>query len=267
MPSALAGPLAILRRDAQVFFSYRARLPSYVLAGFFAIALFHFISKLVRVEPFNDPEHYFAFVVIGMLAYRILAVVVASPAGTMRQELVEGTFDRLAVSATGPTVGLASLLLFPALLALALGALDLVLASLVFGLDLRWPDALLALPLGLLTALACAPLGLAILALNVVFKQAAGGTNILLSLISLLAGFYFPPELLPAWLEWMSEVQPFTPAVDLLRTVLVGGPVTSPTGESLAKLVGFTAVSLPLAVHLLRAAVAHVRRKGTLLEY
>ena len=40
--------------------------------------------------------------------------------------------------------------------------------------------------------------------------------------IGLIAGFYFPVSLLPDWIRWTSNVQPFTPSVDLIRHCLAG---------------------------------------------
>lgn len=68
-------------------------------------------------------------------------------------------------------------------------------------------------------------------------------------------------------MQWLTEVQPFTPAVDLIRHVLLGTTLVHPVWEELAKLVGFTLLLVPLAAIALRRAVRHSRRRGTLLEY
>jgi hypothetical protein len=68
-------------------------------------------------------------------------------------------------------------------------------------------------------------------------------------------------------MRWMSEVQPFTPAVNLLRNVLVGLPMQDPAWEYILKLVGFTIVALPLASWLVGRGVEYAYRRGTLFEY
>ena len=114
--------------------------------------------------------------------------------------------------------------------------------------------------------LALGAIALLFVAMIVRFKQAPGAAYVLAA-ISLVAGFYFPAELLPWWLHWASEVQPFTPAVDLLRHLLVGQPLRGSGWGDVAKLVGFSAVLLALGVGVLMLAIDRSRRLGTLTEY
>jgi ABC-2 type transport system permease protein len=122
-------------------------------------------------------------------------------------------------------------------------------------------------PIGLLGAVAFAPFGLLMAAAVVLFKQTNAGATFFITGVTLLAGVYFPVALLPDWIEWASSVQPFTPAVDLLRHVLVGTRLRDPAWVELAKLVGFTAVLMPLSLAALRGALSRSRRKGTIIEY
>jgi ABC-type polysaccharide/polyol phosphate export permease len=85
--------------------------------------------------------------------------------------------------------------------------------------------------------------------------------------VTFLSGVYFPVALLPGWIAWAAEVQPFTPALDLLRNVLVGTALREPAEVALAKLLIFPALGLPLAIAALRAAVRRGRRGGTIIEY
>jgi ABC-2 type transport system permease protein len=85
--------------------------------------------------------------------------------------------------------------------------------------------------------------------------------------LSLAGGVYYPPELMPEWIRWVSDVQPFTPALDLLRHLLVGSPATIPPGEAVVRLAAFAVLATPLAYGVLGAAVAACRRRATLVEY
>ncbi len=267
MTTQIDAALAMLRRDTTLFVSYRLRFFTQVLGTFFSMTLFYYVSRLVRVEQFPSPDAYYAYVVVGLIILQVLNSTLASPPGAVRSELLSGTFERILLSPFGPLPGLVSLLIFPCLLALMIGAVMVAFAALVFGLDLQWTTAWLAFPLGILGAMAFAPFGMLLLAVVLVSKQAPTGTTWIVAAISLIAGLYFPVTLLPDWIEWASEVQPFTPAVELLRNVLVGTPMSDPLWLALAKLVGFSTVLWPGAIWVANRAIAAGQRRGTIIEY
>jgi ABC-2 type transport system permease protein len=180
---------------------------------------------------------------------------------------VAGTFERLVVSPFWPVASVVALNLWPLALGLLSGTLTLALAGVIFGLGIHWATAALAIPVALLGAFAFAPFGIVLASAVMLFKQSNVGAAFVVTALSLVAGIYFPVSLLPGWLRWMSEVQPFTPAVDLLRHLLVDTPMRDSTTVALAKLAGFATVMLPLSVLALRAAVERSRRNGTICEY
>jgi ABC-2 type transport system permease protein len=259
--------LGILGRDAAVFFSYRSRVFAQIASTLFTLLLFYYISRLVRVEMFPSPDDYFAFVAVGLVIFGVLMSSLAVGPATLRQELVAGTFERLVVSPFGAVAGVLAMLLFPFAYAIVQGVVSLALAVLLFGLPIEWPSAALALPVALLGALAFLPFAVLIAAAVVVLKQAMAASNFLVAGISVVAGLYFPVALLPGWIEWAAEVQPFTPAVDLLRHVLVGAPLRSSAWVEVGKLASFAAVLIPASVCVLHGAIRVGRRRATITEY
>jgi ABC-2 type transport system permease protein len=93
------------------------------------------------------------------------------------------------------------------------------------------------------------------------------GTNWVVAGISLVGGLYFPVALLPSWIQWASKVQPFTPAVNLMREVLLGLPMPEPAWLAVTKLVLFAAIFLPISLWALNKAVRISTRRGTMIEY
>src|SRR5262249_20363422 len=67
-----AAGIGILRRDASIRLSYRGSLVSENVGIVFALAVFYFIAKLVRVAPFHSPAQYFAFAVVGIVIFGIV---------------------------------------------------------------------------------------------------------------------------------------------------------------------------------------------------
>lgn len=260
----LSGAAAIVRRDISVFLTYRAQVVSIAVSTLTSVALFYYISRLVNVTEFT-PSEYFAFAVVGLAISNTLATSFEL-SSSVRGELLTGTLERLVVSPFGIIASVVSMVLFPMLLAFGIAAATLAL-GVIFGISLQWSTAVLTIPVMLLGSLSFIAVGLLFAALTVVFKQGAVGVGLAATAIGLVSGVYFPVTLLPQWLEWISYAQPFTPALDLTRHVLVGTPLRGGPWTEVAKLVGFAVVLLPLAVLALKRAVGRARRTGTITEY
>lgn len=261
-----AGVRAIIERDLLMFLSYRWRVISQVLSAFFGIALFYYLSRLVRVSAFRSSDEYFGFAVVGLVILEVIASTISVLPMKIRQELVAGTFERLVLSPFGAVAAIASMTVFPVLLALMLGSLSIAFAAIVFGMPVAWSTALLSIPAALLGAAAFAPFTLLVAAGVLLFKQAAAGAGFVVTGLSLVGGFLFPVALLPHWIRWVSDVQPFTPAVNLLRHLLIGTSMGSPW-FAVVKLVLFTLALFPLSAAALAAAVRIGQRRGTIIEY
>jgi ABC-2 type transport system permease protein len=256
----------IMRRDAILFVSYRTQLVSQFVGPLFSITLFYYISRLLSVKTLHSPGGYFGYVIVGLVIVEILTISLGIMPGSVRQELVSGTIERFLVSAHGPVNGILGTMLFPLCNALLSGVLTLVLATVIFGLPLA-ATSFLAIPVALLGVIAFIPFALFLVAVVMAFKQVAAASQFIVSGVAIVGGLYFPIALLPGWIRWASEVQPFTPATDLMRHLLVDTPLMHPAGLELLKLVGFSVVLLPAGFMLLRASVRYGQRTGTVAEY
>jgi ABC-type multidrug transport system permease subunit len=262
----LDGMVAVVRRDVRRAASYRYALVAAVASEFISMVLFYYVSRLVHVAPFATPDDYFAFVVVGLIALQLANAILYYPLYLLSIDLSSATFERLVVSPLGARAGLVATLVFPFAAALGASAGSLLLAVLVFGVSLSWPSLLFALPAAILVGCAFAPLGILMLGATVVAKQAYSLAGWLVTALSLLAGLYFPIAVLPDAVRWASDLQPLTPAVDLMRHTLLGTPLADPLGQVLLKLAGFAAVLLPPSLWLLGRALAVGRRRGTIIE-
>ena len=258
--------VAVLKRDFLIYLSYRTRFFSQVTAILVSLALFYYVSRLVKFEDFT-PDSYFAFVVAGIAVVEVLTATLQTMPLTLRGELVAGTFERMAVSPLGPVGGIVSMTAFPVCLSIITATVTILVATIVFGMDIEWSTAVLAYPTMALGTLALLPLALMVGALVVVAKVVGGISGLVVTGLSLAGGAFFPVSLLPEWIRWVSEVQPFTPALELLRLELVGRPMEGSPWLAVAKLAGFAIVFMPLALLMLRASVRICRRRGTLTEY
>jgi ABC-2 type transport system permease protein len=267
MAETLTAAAGMIKRDFLIYMSYRTRFVSQMLSLFFTLTLFYYVSRLVTVGSFQSPDAYYAFAVVGLVILQVVNSTLYSPPGALQAELYAGTFERLLVSPFGPVASICSTMLFPFLQALVNGTIMLAFAAIVFGLPLEWSTAAFALPIAVLGTVAFSCFGMALIGLVLVIKQVAAGTTWIVAGISLIAGMYFPVSLLPGWIQWASEVQPFTPTVELMRHALVGTATADAVWLDVLKIVGFVVVLLPGSLWLLKAMVSLSRRRGTILEY
>jgi ABC-2 type transport system permease protein len=267
MTAAIRAAAAICVRDFRIWTSYRMRLFSTLFGAIVGVTLFYYVSRLVNSPEVGDADEYFGYVVVGTATLELLTATLTAPIGTLRAELVVGTFERMVVSVFGPVASIVSLILFPLLLGLVVGTVTIATAAIGYGLDLHWATVPAAIPAALLAAASFAPFGLLMAAAVLVFKQTNAGAAFVITGLSIVSGVYFPVSLLPDWIQWVSEVQPFTPAIELLRYLLTDAPIDGSPAAAAAKLAGFALVMLPIATAVLRASVQRSRRNGTITEY
>jgi ABC-2 type transport system permease protein len=258
--------LAVVRRDFYMFVSYRTRFLTQIASALFSLTLFYYVSRLVHIQGFGSPDDYYAFVVVGLSLLSLIYACFLTP-GLVRQELVAGTLDRLILSPFGVVRSVIAASVFPLIYAFSTAAVSLGFACVIFGLKLHWSTVPLSIPVMLLALLAFTPFGLLFAAVTVVVKQDNIGTSWVIAILSLIGGLYFPVSLLPHWAQVAGRLQPFTPATNVLRHLLVGSPVTGPIYVSLLKLAVFAIVLLPTSILTLAAAVRLGQRRGTIIEY
>lgn len=135
-----------------------------------------------------------------------------------------------------------------------------------FGFDphagARYDLALLALVLGL-----AASAGIGLLSASKVWLMNAWhGTEpihwLVLVLAPLVSGAYFPPSVLPGWLQVVSAWLPQTYALDALRRSVLGTPAG--VGSDLVILAGFAAVLLVAGALLFRLSLRVGRQRAAL---
>ncbi|HTX09575.1 MAG TPA: ABC transporter permease [Solirubrobacteraceae bacterium] len=261
----LGAVLATMKRDALIFVSYRLRVFSQAVAMLFSLTIFYYVGKLVPAGAIGPHGKYFAFAVVGIVTTAVLTSALGS-VQIVRMELMQGNFERILISPLGPVWGVVAVVAFPIAYSTVFAGVMLALASLIFGVPLHVGGIAPALAVGLLGALCLACIGLLFVAALIAFKSSLGATWVIAGL-SLLGGAYFPLRLFPGWIRWTSDVQPYTPTVDLLRHLLVGTRPVQAVWLELIKLAGFAALLMPVSITILWLAVKLSRHRGTIMEF
>lgn len=112
-------------------------------------------------------------------------------------------------------------------------------------------QAILALPVVLLTGLCFAGLALVVTAFATNYDFFLYYNTLILTPLLLFSGVFFPLEQMPAVIQWLALLFPLTHAVNLVRPLVTGTLLIQPLLHLLV-LVGYTLGALALAVVLIR---------------
>ncbi|MGI9040578.1 MAG: ABC transporter permease [Gemmatimonadales bacterium] len=256
--------VAFAGRDLRVAVSYKLPFLLEIAGALFGLLTTWFVSKIV--DPAQVPGGYFAFVVLGLMVAAFVDAGISFIASGLRQEQMLGTLEATIASGV-PTgafaVGLAA---YP----LAAGAVEAVVyGALALAIGARFPGASWSLALAAMVvgAVAFVGIGLVGAALVLVIQRAAGAVGWVVAMLGLAAGEFFPPRLLPGWLESLSAFSPFTWCLRIVRGAVLGGEGWGtgwrPLGVLVAMALGYAMLGIAALTLGLRAA----RRRGTLSGY
>jgi ABC-2 type transport system permease protein len=262
---------AFVRRDFLVAWSYRMSFVSDIVGLGGQIVVFYFIGQMI--DPSRLPTYggsrvsYLEFAAVGIAVGVFIQFGLDRVSSAMRGEQLMGTLESVLVTPTAPaTVQLGSvafdLVYVPLRTTIFLGGI-----TLAFGL--HFSAAGLFPALLLLVAFIPFVWGLGVLtaALLLTFRRGSGFVGIGIVILGLLSGVYFPLNLLPHWLRFVSEGNPVAMAIGGMRDTLLGSSTLGDVAPTVLLLLPLSAASLAVGVGAFRLAVRRERRHGTLGLY
>jgi len=258
---------ATFQKDFRTAVSYRVGFVTSIIAAFWGLFAFRFVSKLVNTGQFsNSTTSYFKFTVVGLLFASILEPTAVGTSVSARADQVQGTLEYLA---TQPVRRI-----YLGLSWSAYGLLQsIVVASVI---------VLLTIPLGFSVSDVNAPVVFAVILLTIVIFAAVGnlGASLviilqqgvplvagILSIIGVISGTLFPITEFPPWLQVVAHLSPLTYALDALRSALLSDQPSTSYAVDLAVLVGFAVVLVPLSAWVLERSFRVAQRRGTLATF
>jgi ABC-2 type transport system permease protein len=258
---------AMAKKDFRTAVSYRVGFVTSVIAAFWGLFAFHFVSRLVNSGQFSgNQDSYFRYTVVGLLFVSILQPTAAGTAVSARAEQVQGTLEYLASQPIRRIyVGLGWS---------AYGFLQSLVVAVVV--------LLLTIPLGFAVSNVNVPVVIAVILLSIVIFAAVGNFGAalvllvqqgvplvagVLSIIVILSGTLFPITEFPGWLQAIAHLSPLTYGMEALRSALLADqPATSYT-QDLLVLVGFAIVLVPLSAIVLEGTFRVAQRRATLSTF
>ena len=263
--------IAFLKRGFWHASSYRLNFvgnylgSALVLLFFYVLAQFYGVARPAALADYGG--NYFTFLLIGGVFARYLSLGLRNFGRELEHEMTAGTVEPLMVTATAPALALLGASLWSLIEGLLLLIVQLALGALVFGADFSRANWLAAAVLTLLTVIALNSWGMFTAAFVLAFKRADPLSWLVDVTLYMLAGVYFPVQILPDWLRVIAYALPLSHALEGLRFALMRGDSLAELWRYVFILLGFNLVLLPLGALALRFALQQVKRTGSLGHY
>jgi len=260
-----------LRRDFQTQASYRLNFIMRLARIIIATAVFYFISQAVGTAVGSYLQSYdtdyFHFALLGVAFYPFVSLSISSLSDVVGRYQHNGTLEMLFLSPTSilTTLSLSTLWGYCWALLQALGYL--LIATLFFHAYLNWSNLFATLLVVVLAVAANIGLGFINAGFVLVTKRPSPLVSVMALSTNLLAGLYFPIEVLPTWLRGLSYLLPATYALSALRRTMLQETSLFAVGRELLVLSGFTLVLLPLGLLIFHYAIRWAKRDGSLTQY
>jgi ABC-2 type transport system permease protein len=211
--------------------------------------------------------NYFSFVLVGLAFFDYLTVALHTFDESLQSVRQNGTLENLLVTQTSLSVILAGSSLYP-----------FVLLSLRTVIYLGWGAALFGFPvshanwLGALLVLAASVLafsGLGILSASylLVFKKGNPVNWAVIGVSSVVGGMMYPVSVLPRWLQFIARLIPVTYSLEGMRAALLGHASFLELWPSLAALLIFAVLLLPISFLVFSWALRRTKITGTLTHF
>jgi ABC-2 type transport system permease protein len=247
--------------------SYPLSFVLQLVGTLFTVPLFYFVDRFL-VSGAAATEDYFTYVVLGLVAVNILQAGLQTLGQEVDYAVQQGRFEMLLtepISWKFLPIGLAAWPLawrsFTSILVLMVGQL--------LGARFDWSGLLMAIPLAFLGMLAGVALGTLSCAVRVLSKR-SDPILVGYSLLALIVGgVYFPPSLLPQWLQPFAWLVPHTYLAAGLRHALMIHPPAGEVsaGAALLGLAMFAAIGIPVSLWIFQRSLDVGRRVGALASY
>jgi ABC-2 type transport system permease protein len=267
-----AGKLgAFVRRDVLVALSYRAAFAGDALSIGMQLLMFALVAQVV--DEGTLPEYggvradYLEFVVVGLTLTLITGTMLIRVSTAIRQEQLIGTFEALLTTPTRMATLQAGAVALDALLIPVRTAVYVLVAALIFDLQLESSGLLPAT----VVLLAFTPFvwGIGLISAGAMVTFRRGGTVLgaFVTGMGIASGVYFPLSVLPGAIQDLAASNPFAIAIEALRETLIGGGGWSAIGSDVLLLLPLAGATMLLGMVAFAAAVHREYRNGTLGLY
>jgi ABC-2 type transport system permease protein len=262
--------VALVRASWNTALSYRLSMLLSLASLLVTVIPLYFVANALQPVMAHSIAtqggEYFGFLLVGMIAFSFIMTSVNSVPSVVSSGISTGTLEAL-LSTRAPLPSVVLGLVGYSFLWTGIRALLLLASGVALGVHLAWGAWFWSFVILVLIVLAYLPVGLIAAALVLAFRTTGPLPSAVLVASGLLGGVYYPTQVIPSWIQRLSDVVPLTYGLRALRrTLLEGAPLGAVAGD-IATLVGFIMLLTAVSLFALSEALHYARRTGTLAQY
>ena len=202
---------------------------------------------------------------IGAVIWAYLGIIFEFLTETVAWERWEGTIEYTFMAPLSRAMHLAGQGVFAIFYGLARAALLFAVVAVFF--DLRMPNADFVAALVVIVVASVSFIGIGMMTSVMPLISPEKGMQlgfIAQGMLLVVSGVYYPVEVLPTWMEWISVVSPATYALDGARDAILLGQGLSTMWDELWPLIVIGIVSIPLGLWVFARGERYAKRHGKL---
>jgi ABC-2 type transport system permease protein len=212
-----------------------------------------------------DGKYLVLYLAVGTIVWRYLAVIFYWVTDVVGLERWEGTIEYTLMAPITRFMHMAGQTIFAIVYSLAHTGVVLLATMLLF--EIRLDNANLRGFLLLLVAGSLSFIGISIVGsiLPLLFpERGAQMTHLIIAVLLLVSGVYYPVNVLPSWLQFFSKLSPATYVLDGSREALLNGAPTDSLWGYVWPLLAMGLIAIPVGLRIFHWAEHYAKRAGKL---
>ena len=225
-----------------------------------------FIAKGVEASGVDlDVDRLTTQLLIGAVIWAYLGIIFEILTETVAWERWEGTIEYTFMAPLSRTIHLFGMGIFAVLYGVVRAGIVFTVIALFFGLNM--PDANFGAALVLLAIASVSFIGIGMMTAVLPLISPEKGTQlgyIAQGLMLVVSGVYYPVEVLPTWMEWISKISPATYALRGIREAILEGTGVGALWGDIWPLIVIGIVSIPLGLAIFQRGERYAKQHGKL---
>jgi ABC-2 type transport system permease protein len=202
---------------------------------------------------------------IGAVVWAYLGIIFEFLTETVAWERWEGTIEYTFMAPLARPVHLFGMGLFAIAYGIVRAVLLFGVVAMFFDLQLPHADYVAALVVLLVASVSFVGIGMMTAVLPLISPEKGMQLGFVAQgILLVVSGVYYPVDVLPEWMQWLSTISPATYALDGARDAIVDGQGLSTMGDELVPLVVIGLVAIPLGLEIFRRGELYAKRHGKL---